>query len=56
MEKIMSVKFKFGEFRMGIRNKLYHISDMIPVALPQHRAGAGLTRSLFPVPRTQIVQ
>ena len=34
----------------------YHISDMIPVALPQHRAGAGLTRSLFPVPRTQIVQ
>ena len=21
----------------------YHISDMIPVALPQHRAGAGLT-------------
>ena len=35
---------------------LYHISDMFPVALPQHRAGAGLTRSLFPVPRTQIVQ
>ena len=25
---------------------------MIPVALPQHVAGAGLTRSLFLVPRT----
>ena len=31
---------------------IYHISDMIPVALPQHVAGAGLTRSLFLVPRT----
>ena len=23
--------------------RYYHILDMIPVALPQHRAGAGLT-------------
>ena len=30
----------------------YHISDMIPVALPPRAAGAGLTRSLFLVPRT----
>ena len=30
----------------------YHISDMIPVALPPRVAGAGLTRSLFLVPRT----
>ena len=30
----------------------YHISDMIPVALPPHVAGAGLTRSLLLVPRT----
>ena len=42
--------------RVGPETGRYHISDMIPVALPQHRAGASLTRSLFPVPRTQIVQ
>ena len=61
MTILSNLKFKFNLDKKSIEffNKLiyfYHISDMIPVALPQHRAGAGLTRSLFPVPRTQIVQ
>ena len=32
---------------VGAEGGRYHISDMIPVALPQRVAGAGLTRSLF---------
>ena len=39
-------------FGMGIFKYIYHISDMIPVALPPCVAGAGLTRSLFLFPRT----
>ena len=31
---------------------MYHISNMIPVALPPRVAGAGLTRILFLVPKT----
>ena len=37
---------------VGAEMGRYHISDMIPVALPPRVAGAGLTRSLFLVPRT----
>ena len=39
-------------FVSDFSNGKYHISDMIPVALPKHVAGAGLTRSLFLVPST----
>ena len=49
-------KYETYKLDISIYIRIYHISDMIPVALPQHRAGAGLTRSLFPVPRTQTVQ
>ena len=41
-QKYLVVKEKYLNF-----NIYYHISDMIPVALPPRVAGAGLTRSLF---------
>ena len=36
----------FSPRAVGAAMGRYHISDMIPVALPPHVAGAGLTRSL----------
>ena len=42
-ETLTSLGFSPGRAEMG----RYHISDMIPVALPPRVAGAGLTRSLF---------
>ena len=37
---------------VGAEMGIYHISDMIPVALPPCVASDGLTSSLFLVPRT----
>ena len=45
-------RLKAEAYSEGGNGGSYHISDMIPGALPQRVAGAGLTRSLFLVPRT----
>ena len=52
----VEVKLKIICYMYIIINEYYHILDMIPVALPQHRAGAGLTSPCSQFQELQIVQ